>query len=665
MNHKKNLYFPIIARKMSLASIAALTLSVGILSIILISFPAYSSSEKTLNSSDFTSSTPTSSASLSSIWDLTDLYKDTQHWQHSFDQAKLNLNTIEQCRGKLGDSAATLANCLTIVYNNYRQLLQIYTYAFLKKDTDLANSTYSEHYSKAQNLLNEYSKTISFVEPELITIGSNTLQQWLKKHDALTDYSHFINNTMRKSKHVLSPREEEILAAANDPLGVANNAYTIFTNAELPWPEVVLSDGKAISLRASNYSKYRGVKTRNDRKIIFDAFFGSYQNYKETLAATLSGEIKRQVFNARMRGFNSSLQQAMDADNIPEQVYHTLVNTVNSNLDTLHRYLALRAEWMKIDDPRYYDVYPSLIENNRTYSIEDSKKILSKALQPLGKEYTTLLNTAMAQNWMHQYPKKGKRSGAYVMGAAYDVHPYVLLNHNNNFESLSTFAHEWGHGIHTLLSNASQPFPKADYATFIAEIASTANEILLFDYLRSKARNNEERLFYLFQELQGLRGTFFRQTQFAEFELAIHQEIEKGEALSGDKLNRIYGEILKRYYVQPSLKSLQSDKKPGPGTMSIDDIYTVEWAYIPHFYRNFYVYQYATSISAAYYLVEKILNGDADERQQYLSILKAGGSDYPYDILKRAGVDMASPEVYLAVIRRCNQIMDEIEALKI
>lgn len=252
---------------------------------------------------------------------------------------------------------------------------------------------------------------------------------------------------------------------------------------------------------------------------------------------------------------------------------------------------------------------------------------------------------------MHILPSEGKRSGAYAMSAAYDVHPYILLNHNNDFDSLSTFAHEWGHGMHSLLANKNQPFAKADYATFIAEIASISHELLLYKHLMETASSDQEKLYYLFQELQGLRGTFFRQTQFAEFELAIHEEIENGRALSAEKLNALYGATLKRYYGHDL------------GIMTIDDAYTIEWAYIPHFYRNFYVYQYATSISAAYYLMEKVLSGGIKERQQYLSILEAGGSDYPYDILKRAGADMASPEIYEAVIRRCNELMDKIEII--
>lgn len=585
-------------------------------------------------------------------WDLTDLYSDAEHWQRALTKNKRAVGDISRCEGTLADSAKALSSCLNTIYASYRQILRIYTYALLRRDTNLADSENGERYAKAQSLLNQYKEITSFVEPELIAIGAKTLHHWLQTEGGLKDYEHFIRDALRRGAHILSPCEETILAAAADPLDTAGNAYSIFTNAELPWPEVSLTNGKTFTLRASNYTKYRSTDQRNDRKIIFDAFFGAYQNYRETLASMLSGEIKRHTFSARMRGFESSLQQALATDNIPEQVYHTLIATVSDNLDTLHRYLKLHTDSLGINNARYYDVYPSVIKNPRSYSIAKAKQMLAKAVEPLGEEYGALLRDSMEQNWTHPYPADGKRSGAYVMGAAYDVHPYILLNHNNNFASLSTFAHEWGHAIHTLLSNAAQPFPTADYPTFIAEIASTANEVLLFNYLYDHAGSDEERLFYLFQELQSLRGTFFRQTQFAEFELAIHREIERGEALSGDKLNRLYGNILKRYYGHKQ------------GVMSIDDTYAVEWAYIPHFYRNFYVYQYATSISAAYYLVENILSGNDPEGQRYLSILKAGGSDYPYDILKRAGADMAEPEVYLAVIRRFEKIMNEIETLK-
>jgi oligoendopeptidase F len=385
--------------------------------------------------------------------------------------------------------------------------------------------------------------------------------------------------------------------------------------------------------------------------LVFERFWDIFQNYKQTLAITLQGQVKNDVAMAKIKGYDSSLDQALAEENIPIKVYETLVSSVNEGLPSLHRLIKLRQRILGLKTSEYYDIYPSVVSIDKKYSLADAKQLTLEALKPLGKGYINTLSNSLDKNWMHVYPAPGKRSGAYVMGAAYDVHPYVLLNFDNTLESVSTFMHEWGHAMHTLLANDAQPFEKADYSTFIAEIASTANEILLFDHLRKNSNNDQEKLYFLFKELSQIRGTFFRQTQFAEFELAIHQLVEKGEALSADKLDRIYGEILKRYYGH------------NEGVMNIKDKYTVEWAYIPHFYRNFYVYQYATSISAAYFLTDKILNKEKGSKETLINILKAGGSNYPFDILLNAGVDMSSEAVYTSIISRMDQLMDEVELI--
>ncbi|MBL4783249.1 MAG: oligoendopeptidase F [Porticoccaceae bacterium] len=593
------------------------------------------------------------------VWDLTELYPDLASWKEEKTKIPEQLASLESCQGKLGSSARRLASCLTVNADIYRHLARLYTYSFLNKDTDLGNSLRREQHALIENLMIRYEESSSFIAPELLTVGKRRLEKFLtgkslfNNNDSLQDYDFFIRNILRQSPHVLSEAEEKLLAAAGAPLASAAETYSILTNAEIPWPELTLPNAPAITLNPAAYTRYRSHPSRELRKEVFDSFFGSYQNYAQTLAVTLEGQIKAHIFEARARNYPSALERALAADNIPKQVYLSLVATVNENLGSLQRYLALRAQLMGIDDPGYYDVYPPVSAIDKPYSISASQQLLTLALAPLGEDYQHIQQQASMQSWVHTYPAPGKRSGAYMMGAAYDVHPYLLLNHNDNFESVSTYAHEWGHAMHSLLANKAQPFVKAEYATFIAEIASTSHEVLLMDYLQDKASNKEEKLFYLLQELQSLRGTFFRQTQFAEFELAIHQRVENGEALSADTLNSLYGDLLKRYYGH------------GEGVMHIDQKYTVEWAYIPHFYRNFYVYQYATSISAAYYLMEKVQQGGKKERDNYLSILRAGGSDYPYEILKKAGVDMASPEVYAAVIRRFEQIMDEIETLSL
>ncbi len=591
------------------------------------------------------------------IWDLTELYVDDASWEADKSAITEQLATLEACQGKLGNSAKQLASCLALKSSIYRNLARVYTYSFLNKDTDLGNSQRREQHALVENLMTRYQASSSFFAPELLSVGEKRLNKFLNpkgffsKKELLKDHDFFIRNILRQSPHVLSEKEEKLLAAAGSPLATAAETYTILTNAEIPWPQLPLPNDETITLNPAAYTLYRANASRELRKQVFDQFFGSYQSYAQTLAVTLEGQVKAHLFEAKARNYSSALEQALATDNIPEQVYRSLVSTVNENLSSLHRYLTLRAKLMGVEDLAYYDVYPSVTNIEKTYTLSTSQQTLSLALAPLGQDYQNIQQQAAMQSWVHAYPAAGKRSGAYMMGAAYDVHPFLLLNHNDDFESLSTYAHEWGHAMHSLLANESQPFAKAEYATFIAEIASISHEVLLMDYLQHNANNKEEKLFYLLQELQTLRGTFFRQTQFAEFELAIHQRVENGEALSGDTLNTLYGDLLKRYYGHVE------------GVMNIDEQYTVEWAYIPHFYRNFYVYQYATSISAAYYLMEKVQSGNEIERDNYLAILRAGGSDYPYDILKNAGVDMASPEVYAAVIRRFEQVMDEIEAL--
>ncbi len=587
----------------------------------------------------------------STVWDLGDLYPDIASWNSAREDIAARINTLDQCKGKLGSSADKLAECMTLINNTYKDLLHLYVYSFLAKDIDLGNSENRERASIAQTLLTQLGEATSYVDPELVAIDEKKLNRFLKNSNALKDYDFSILNTRRQATHILSPKEERIIAASYDALSTASNAYEVLTNAEMPWPEITLSNGETVRLDASGYGKSRTSESREDRRKVFKTFWEVFQNYRQTLAITLEGQVKADVLVAKLRGFDSSLQRALDNDNIPEEVYRALVNTVNDKIDSLHRLISLRQRMLKIDETEYFDIYPSVISLDKSYTLEETKELTIKALQPLGKEYIETFTEAVNKNWTHVYPSPGKRSGAYVMGAAYDTHPYVLLNFDNTLESVSTYAHEWGHAMHSLMSNEHQPFSKADYATFIAEIASTANEVLLFDYLRKNAKNDQERLYYLFKELSQIRGTFFRQTQFAEFELAIHEQVENGGALSGDKLNSMYSDILKRYYGH--------DK----GIMNINELYTVEWAYIPHFYRNFYVYQYATSISAAYFLTDKILSEGEPAQENFLNILRAGGSDYPYQILLDAGVDMASPEVYEAIIKRMNRLMDEVETI--
>ena len=584
-------------------------------------------------------------------WDLSDLYLDIESWNRSRSQISSKFSKIKDCEGKLGESSALLTVCLDLINDTYKDLLKNYTYSFLAKDTDLGNSNFRERSSLSQALFVNFGEATSFLNPEIVSIGKTKLNEYIANDEGLKNHDFYIQNTLRQSNFILSPKEEAIIASMRDTMSTPSSAYEVLTNAEIPWPEVTLSNGKTVKLNPSGYGTYRRSIERNDRMLVFDKFWDTFQNYKQTLAITLQGQVKNDVAMAKIKGYNSSLDQALAEENIPIKVYETLVSSVNKGLPSLHRLIKLRQRMLGLETSEYYDIYPSVVSIDKKYSLEDAKQLTLEALKPLGKSYIDTLSNSLNKNWMHVYPAPGKRSGAYVMGAAYDVHPYVLLNFDNTLESVSTFIHEWGHAMHTLLANDVQSFEKADYSTFIAEIASTANEILLFDHLRKNSKNDQQKLYFLFKELSQIRGTFFRQTQFAEFELAIHKLIEKGEALSADKLDRIYGDILKQYYGH------------NEGIMNIKDIYTVEWAYIPHFYRNFYVYQYATSISAAYFLTDKILKKEKGSKETLIKILKAGGSNYPFDILLNAGVDMSSEAVYSSIISRMEQLMDEVELI--
>ena len=584
-------------------------------------------------------------------WDLGDLYVDIESWNRSRSQISSKFLKIKDCKGKLGESSEFLSICLDLINDTYKDLLKNYTYSFLAKDTDLGNSNFRERSSLSQALFVKFGEATSFLNPEIVSIGKTKLNEYIANDVGLKNHDFYIQNTLRQSNFILSPKEEAIIASMRDTMSTPSSAYEVLTNAEIPWPEVTLSNGKTVTLNPSGYSTYRRSLERNDRILVFDKFWDTFHNYKQTLAITLQGQVKNDVAMAKIKGYDSSLDQALAEENIPIKVYETLVSSVNEGLPSLHRLIKLRQRILGLKTSEYYDIYPSVVSIDKKYSLEDAKQLTLEALKPLGESYINILSNSLDKNWMHVYPAPGKRSGAYVMGAAYDVHPYVLLNFDNTLESVSTFIHEWGHAMHTLLANDAQSFEKADYSTFIAEIASTANEILLFDHLRKNSDNDQQKLYFLFKELSQIRGTFFRQTQFAEFELAIHQLIEKGEALSADKFDRIYGDILKRYYGH------------NEGIMNIKDTYTVEWAYIPHFYRNFYVYQYATSISAAYFLTDKILNKEKGSKETLINILQAGGSNYPFDILLNAGVDMSSEAVYSSIISRMDQLMDEVELI--
>ena len=434
--------------------------------------------------------------------------------------------------------------------------------------------------------------------------------------------------------------------------GAAGSIYSIFSNADFPYPTVKLSDGKEAYLDASGFGKYRAIPNREDRKIVFETFFNELNKYNRTFGTQLASNVKKDLFYANVRNYNSCLASALDANNIPTEVYHKLIKNVNNNIGTFHRYLKLKSKMMGVDKLSYFDLYASVVDNlNLEYSYDEAEQMVMSAIKPLGKNYKTIVKKAFDERWIDVYPTKGKRSGAYSNGSVYDLHPYILLNYNGNYNDVSTLIHELGHTMHSYHSNHKQPYETADYAIFVAEVASTFNEVLLFHDSYKKLTKKNEKLSLLMSYLDGIKGTVFRQTQFAEFELRIHEMVEKGEQLTGESLNKLYKTIVDRYYGH--------DK----GICDVPDYIQVEWAYIPHFYYNFYVYQYSTSYTASVALAKKVMSGDKKALAKYIDFISAGGSDYPINILKHAGVDMTTSEPFELTMKEMNWAMDEIEKL--
>lgn len=585
------------------------------------------------------------------VWDLADLYPTPEAWTAARDRVAAEIPKIDAFRGRLGEGAGTLREAMDLITGLQKETSRLGVYASLKADEDLRDSAAGERRQMQQQLGVELGRTTSFLTPELLGLGNDRVLSDLANDPGLAPYRFTIEEMLRQRPHTLGAEAEKVLSTSRLIANAPSAIYGILTNADLPWPTVKLSDGTEARLDAAGYTKYRAVTNRDDRQRVFDAFFGAYKTYERTLGSSLAGQVNADLFYARSRNYPSTLAAALEPNAIPESVYRSLLTEVNASLPTLHRYLKLRGRMLGIDQMRYFDLYPPMVKLDKTFTVDDGKKLTLAAVVPLGPDYQAKLQAGFAARWMHAYPQTGKRSGAYMSGSAYDVHPYVLMNFNDDYESVSTIAHEWGHAMHSRLANASQPYPDAGYTIFTAEIASVVNEVLLLEHMMKAAQSDDERLYYLGSALEGMRGTFYRQAMFAEFELAIHEVVEKGGALSGERMTKIYGDLLRRYHGDAE------------GVLKIDELYTREWAYIPHFYRGYYVYQYATSMAAANQFADRILAHEAGAVDTYLGVLKAGGSKPPYQLVKAAGVDLATPAPYRSVARRMNTIMDQMEAI--
>lgn len=584
-------------------------------------------------------------------WDLTELYATPGDWDAAREEVLVSLESLEESRGTLGDSADALFDALAEISAVQKEASRVYAYASLSADEDLRVTETQERRQLGQIMFSRFSEATAWVQPEILEVGAEVINAYIAEDERLAPFAYQLDNALRNAPHTLGEEAEETLAYFSQAFGSPNNIYSIVANSDIPWPEIELSTGESHRIDSSGYSRWRASENREDRKLVFDTFWSKWEEYRNSVGAVLNSHIQTQVALARARNYDSVLQRELFQDNLPPAVYRTLVAEVNKALPTLHRYFRLRGQMLGVEQMRYYDIYPPLVSLDKEFDIETTQEITLDAMAVLGEDWVDMQREAMSKRWMHVYPQRGKRSGAYMNPGAFDVHPYVLLNHNDDYESLSTFAHEWGHAMHTLYAKQAQPYQTANYAIFLAEIPSTSLELILQDYMTERAETIDEKLFYLGSALEGMRGTFFRQTMFAEFELALYEAAERGEALSGEGISAIYGEILKRYHGHDD------------NVVLIDELYTNEWMFVPHFYYNMYVFQYATSKTAGTALYAKIKEEGKAGVDNYKNLLRAGGSDYPYEILRNAGVDLAKPEPYRAIVSKMNAIMDEMESL--
>jgi len=583
-------------------------------------------------------------------WDLGDIYPSVEAWEQARDEVMASFDEIEARRGTIGKSADDLYTTMQMISDTGRKAGSVLVYSAMNNDEDQRVTETQERRQLGSILYSRFGEATAWFQPELMDVGREVIESYINEDERLADFALQLDDALRNAPHTLGAETEQTLSYFSQSFGAPTTTYQMLANSDIPWPTVTMSDGEEIRVDSQGYGRGRTSQNREDRKMVFDAFWGKWQEYRSATGLVLGNHIQTQAALAKARNFDSVLERELFQDALPPAVFHTLVEEVNKALPTLHRYFKLRARMLGLEQMHYYDIYPPLVSLEKEFDYETSKQITLDAMEILGEDWVEMQKAGMAQRWTHVYPQQGKRSGAYQWGT-YDSHPYLLLNHADNYDGLSTLAHEWGHAMHTLYAKQSQSYETYGYATFIAEIPSTSLELILQDYMSKNAESIDEQMFYLGEALEGMRGTFYRQTMFAEFELALYETVERGEALSGEGISKIYGEILKRYHGHDE------------GVVIIDDLYTNEWLFIPHFYRNMYVFQYATSQTAGTALYDKIVNEGEAGVENYKNLLKAGGSDYPYKLLVNAGVDLAQPEPYEAIVRKMNAIMDEMERL--
>ncbi|NRE79482.1 oligoendopeptidase F [Enterococcus faecium] len=581
-------------------------------------------------------------------WDLTKIFSSDQEFDEKYLELSEELKQSEKHKGTLDQGASQFLNAIEFVLRVYRQTEVIYVYAHLKNDQDTGNTDYQALYARASSLFSKVSEAVSWFEPEILQLSDDQIWQYFKEEPKLEVYRHYIQQIVDNRAHVLSAEQESLLAGAGEIFDASSDTFAVLNNADLVFPTIEGENGEIVQLSHGVYGQLLESTDRRVREAAFKGLYSVYEQFRNTFASTLGTHIKGHNFKAKVRNYSSAREASLSNNHIPESVYDTLVDMVNKHLPLLHRYMELRKRLLEVEKLHMYDLYtPVLGEAPITFTYEEAKEKALEALKPMGEEYMAIVEKAFSERWIDVVENKGKRSGAYSSGS-YDTNPYILLNWHDTLDQLFTLVHEMGHSVHSYFTRSNQPYVYGDYSIFLAEIASTTNENILTEYLLETEKDPRLRAYVLNHYLDGFKGTVFRQTQFAEFEHFMHTEDEKGVPLTSEYLSDSYGKLNAKYY--------------GPAVEEDPEI-KFEWSRIPHFYYNYYVFQYSTGFSAASALAKKILNQEPEALENYLAYLKAGNSDYPVEVMKKAGVDMTQAAYIEDAMSMFEQRLNELEEL--
>ncbi len=580
-------------------------------------------------------------------WRIDKIYETPAKWNEELNKLKEEAPKLKDFEGKLGNKE-DLKAFLLLNEKLSRKLGKLYVYAHMRSHEDTSNPEMQSLVNKIDPYSAEFSSYTAYFVPEILSLKEGTIENFINEDKDLKQYKIYFEMILNEKPHILSKEVESVLASVSDCLGAPESIYSMITNSDMTFGEIVDESGRKVELTEGNYISFIKSKDRKVREAAFKLLFGTYKKYENTLATSLTSSIKNFVFESKTRKYNSSLEASLKPNNIPVEVYYNALKTVDENMDALHRYVRIKKKLLNLEEIHMYDLYVPVIECKKEHlEYKDAISLVEEGLKPLGKEYLDIFNEGINEGWIDVYENKGKRSGAYSWGS-YDTMPYVLLNYNYELNDASTLAHEMGHSIHSYYTRKTQPYIYGDYSLFCAEVASTTNEILLIHHLIEKETDKNKKLYLINQELEQIRTTVFRQLMFAEFELKTHEAIENGESLTSEVLCKMWKDINIKYFGED---------------MNVDEEISIEWARIPHFYSDFYVYQYATGYAAASSFANSILSKGEEAVEKYKGFLKAGGSMYPIDTLKMAGVDMTTSKPLKDTLDRFNELLDMLEEI--